>query len=87
MSLSNQDIDAVREALALEAGAKIGDLRARFPNLRWAACDARDVDDDPLFSAGGYDVHLLDAREHCVGLTADPAEANGFMLAMREASS
>ena len=83
MSLSAQQIDAIREILTAEQGVGVREMRARFPTLKWTACDASDLDDTPLFTAGAYDVHLLDAREHCVGVTSDPEEANGFMLAAR----
>jgi len=60
-------------------------LRAEWPELRFAHC----CDDDicgpaPFLQTETFNLYLLDAREHCVVLTGDPARACGMVLAAVE---
>ena len=57
-------------------------LRADWPDLRFTYCS----DDDicgvaPYLQAEAFNLYLLDAREHCPALTADPSVASGVVLA------
>jgi hypothetical protein len=49
-------------------------------------CDASDVAETPFRAYPGFDVHLLDAADHCVQITTDPARATGIVLAKRSAT-
>jgi hypothetical protein len=62
-------------------------LRGRFPHLAWTCCDAADVDEAPLRTFSAFDLHLLDTRDHCPRITADPAQATGVVLAKRRRTS
>ena len=39
----------------------------------------------PIRTAPGYDLHLLDAADHCAHVTSDLARATGLILARRAA--
>ena len=79
------EIDRMLSAPESEATV-VADLRRRFPHLSWTRCDASDVTDEPFRVYAGFDLHLLDRSEHCVQITADPAQATGVVLAARSAA-
>jgi hypothetical protein len=58
-------------------------LRLKFPHLKWSRCEASDVLEAPYRSYPSYDLHLMDASNHCPIVVGDPAEANGAILATR----
>ncbi len=64
----------------------LGLLRARFPHLSWTGCDAADVTEAPFETHGAFDLHLLDAADHCVQITNQPERATGVVLARRAGS-
>jgi hypothetical protein len=64
----------------------LGLLRARFPHLSWIGCDASDVTEEPFETHGAFDLHLLDAADHCVQITNRPDRATGVVLARRAES-
>lgn len=72
--LSNPEIDG--EALSL--------LRQKLPHLRFARCDASDVEEQPQRSYPRFDLHFLDNRDFCMKIVASADEANGFVLARRK---
>jgi hypothetical protein len=61
-------------------------LRQRFPHLSWTRCDASDVAEAPVLTSGCFDLHLIDAQDHCVQVTSDPQRATGLVLARRSAA-
>ncbi|WP_374544585.1 hypothetical protein [Rhodoblastus sp.] len=61
-------------------------LRLKFPHLKWSRCEASDVLEEPYRSFPSYDLHLMDASSHCPIVVADPAAANGAILAARSAA-
>jgi hypothetical protein len=79
-----QEIGAMLSAPDAEAGV-FGLLRARFPHLSWTRCDASDVAEAPFRTHGVFDLHLLDAADHCVQITNEPERATGVVLARRAA--
>ena len=81
MALTDADIVDIANALA--DGAAYADLRRRFPKLTFARCDAADVEAAPFRSLSGFDLHLIDSRDHCVELTDDRAVATGLLVARR----
>jgi len=85
MAVSADELTEIGKVLAApdaEAGA-FAALRRRFPLLSWTRCDASDVTEAPFQSFARFDVHLLDGSDHCVRITADPAQATGIVLAKR----
>lgn len=85
MGLHAEDMTEIAALLTVSDTLSIAELRRRFPSLSVTRCDASDVSETPYLSAGFYDLHLLDGREHCVKLTNDPAVATGVILAKRKA--
>ena len=86
MTVTPQDIDAVSKAVSAQDRVDLKALRAEFSHLAFTACDASDVDEDPLTTVGRYDLHLIDASDHCVFVTSDAETATGVMLAARRAA-
>ena len=80
-----QDIESFL-ASAPASAAVFAELRRKFPNLSWSRCDASDVEEEPFRTIGGFDLHLLDTRDHCPTVVSDPATANGLILATRNAT-
>jgi hypothetical protein len=57
-------------------------LRADWPELRFTYCSDDDIcGPAPYLQAETFNLYLLDAREHCPALTADPSVASGVVLA------
>lgn len=85
MALNEDDLGVIAGMLAAPAadGQVFPALRARFPGFTFTRCDASDVAETPFRTIGAYDLHLMDARDHCVQLTDDPARATGLVLARR----
>lgn len=91
MALTEQDLVAIDATFAQapgdgDLGRLIGELRHRFPDLRWLRCDASDVLEEPWRSYAGVDLHLVDASSHCATMTNDPECASGILLAAKVAA-
>jgi len=89
MSIAAEDWKQIELALsgdAVGAGA-VAELRSQFPRLSWTRCDASDVTETPYRSFPRFDVHLIDAADHCVRITTDPQQATGLIVADRTAGS
>ncbi|BAM88300.1 hypothetical protein S58_22940 [Bradyrhizobium oligotrophicum S58] len=88
MALADQELNEIEQVLAGPdaGGFAYGELRRRFPHLVLTRCDASDVTEEPFRSYPAFDLHLLDASDHCAGVTDDPAKATGLILAKRSGS-
>ena len=86
----------ITEALGLELAARVAThgasaemltvMRFEHPGVRFTACSENDVPAllQPWLSHGNVNVYLLDATEHCVSLTKDPAIACGMLFALND---
>lgn len=83
MALTAEDVAEIERTLEAPAVPEFAALRRQFPKISWARCDAADVTEAPFRSLPGFDLHLINASNACVQITADPGEATGFLLAMR----
>jgi hypothetical protein len=87
MGLNGNDLALIDQLLAGSGGATVGavagDLRARLPGMVVLSCDAADVLEEPWRSYAAIDLHFVDTRNHCPGMTRDPAAATGLLLAAR----
>ncbi|WP_043606395.1 hypothetical protein [Novosphingobium sp. Rr 2-17] len=84
MTLTEQTlatVDAVLRASEGSAGQVRSLLLAQCPGLSVMQCDASDVLEEPFRSYAAIDLHLVDARGHCVQMTADLNAATGILLA------
>jgi hypothetical protein len=57
-------------------------LRQKFPDIHFTYC----MDDDviaakPLHETEGFNLYLIDSRNHCLGFTQDLAVATGIVIA------
>jgi len=76
------EIESACDMLQTQSAGAVAELRRRFNGLVVMRVDAHDVLDTPYRPGNSFDLHLLDTSNHCVRLVADPASANGIMLAM-----
>lgn len=85
MALSDAQLERIGAFLLADAmPANLPAFRAEFPGVTLTRCDARDMGGEtPFRSSPRFDLYLLDAREHCVHITSDPACATGVVLARR----
>jgi hypothetical protein len=83
--ISHQLIDQVI-AIITRAGAStesVAALREAFPDLHFTYC----LDDEigagiaPLREADGFNLYLVDGRNHCLNFTPDINAATGMVLA------
>jgi hypothetical protein len=57
-------------------------LRARHPNIHFTYCMDDDVGVQASFaSRSGFNIYLVDGREHCLKFTTDIGHATGLVLA------
>jgi hypothetical protein len=57
-------------------------LREHFPDLHFTQCLDDDLGAAEPFQAGeGFNLYLVDGRDHCLKLTRDPECATGLVLA------
>lgn len=83
MGLSEEDLARIGSLLAAgTAGAQaVGELRRSFPGLSLTRCDPTDMGDEaPFRSYGRFSLYLVDGRDHCWRLTAEPAQATGLVV-------
>ncbi len=86
MALAADELSAIDKILSdTTVDARVvADLRRQFPHLSWTRCDASDVTEAPFRTYARFDLHLLDAADHCVQITEDPARATGIVVAERK---
>ena len=82
-----KEIERVLSDGSTGSSAAVATLRKKFPRLSWTRCDASDVGEAPYRSFSRFDVHLIDAVDHCVRITTQPEEATGLFVADRTAQS
>jgi hypothetical protein len=60
-------------------------LREAFADLHFTYCSDDDITvGEPARTADGFNLYLVDGREHCLVLTSDPSAATGVVLARVE---
>lgn len=58
-------------------------LKDCFPSLSFVRMSAADIPEAPFRSLSGFNLYLLDGREHCVQITNNPDLATGVVIAQR----
>ncbi|MDD2893244.1 MAG: DUF6129 family protein [Halothiobacillaceae bacterium] len=60
-------------------------LRADYPELRFSQCSEDDIPArlQPVLASEGFDLYLMDTREHCITLSNDLDTASGVVIAWR----
>lgn len=60
-------------------------FRKQFPGVSLTRCDPYDMSEEtPVKSVGGFDLYLVDGRDHCVKITHEADVATGIVLAERK---
>lgn len=86
MALTENDLAQLEALLgsATVGGNPLADFRRRFPGLSLTRCDASDMGgDEPFRTYPGFNLYLVDGRNHCWRITGDPAVATGIVVAQR----
>ena len=61
------------------------EFRKAFPGISLTRCDPYDMrDETPFRSITGFDLYLVDGRDHCVKITSEAEAATGIVLAERK---
>ena len=78
---------ATAAALPALDDAGLATLRAGYPGLRLTLCSDNDVPArlPPALERPGFNLYLVNGREHCLSLTNDPKVAIGVVLAWVDA--
>ena len=57
-------------------------LRQVYPSTYFTYCLDDDINDmEPVLESTGFNLYLVDGRQHCLRLTGDPQVATGVVLA------
>ncbi|PVV10212.1 MAG: hypothetical protein B6D77_08615 [gamma proteobacterium symbiont of Ctena orbiculata] len=87
--IEQAQIDRIGELLSRRAveESAVTELRQQFPDIHFTYC----MDDDvitatPLHEADGFNLYLIDSRNHCLSFTQDLSVATGIVVAEIEAA-
>ncbi len=74
---------AGRAASAGLSETLLAELRKDYPQVHFTYCMDDDVQSaaDPFLSRPGFNLYLVDGREHCMKLTGNAEQATGLVLA------
>jgi len=82
--ISTQQIEAISRFASEQSLSQdmLLALRLQFPDIHFTYC----LDDDvigasPALQAEGFNLYLVDTRNHCFTFTGDPALASGVVVA------
>lgn len=72
---SNIKAEALNESL-------LADLRNEYPDIHFTYCMEDDIPNhQPLLECDGFNLYLVDGREHCLCLTRNLEHASGIVIA------
>lgn len=78
------DVDRIGDFLESceDRSGLVPEFRKQFPGVSLTRCDPFDMrEETPVKSIAGFDLYLVDGRDHCVKITADADVATGVVLA------
>jgi Family of unknown function (DUF6129) len=62
--------------------AAISQIRADNPGIHFTYCMDDDIPElEPMLAGEGFNLYLIDGREHCLCLTANYENATGIVIA------
>ncbi|MGD7036834.1 DUF6129 family protein [Methylotuvimicrobium buryatense] len=74
-------IAATVESLGIDETV-IGRLRADHPGIHFTYCIDDDIPNhEPVLECPGFNLYLVDGRDHCLCLTQNYEQASGFVVA------
>lgn len=82
--LTASELSQLEQLLATSDGGPLltQEFRNRFPGRSLTRCDASDMgSEEPFRRFAAVDLYLVDGRDHCWQITADPSAATGVVLA------
>jgi len=60
----------------------ISDIRSEFPGIHFTYCMDDDIPErEPVLSHTGFNLYLIDGREHCLCFTNNLEHATGIVIA------
>lgn len=60
----------------------ISNLRGEYPGIHFTYCMDDDLpNNEPLIEGAGFNIYLVDGREHCLRLTESYDNASGIVIA------
>ncbi len=60
----------------------ITQLRSQYPGIHFTYCMEDDLPNhEPVLECGGFNMYLVDGREHCLRLTLNYENATGIVIA------
>lgn len=76
-----QRIASVIRAQALDE-AIVSNLRSEYPDIHFTYCMEDDIPNhEPILENQGFNIYLVDGREHCLCLTRNYEYATGIVIA------
>ena len=76
-----QRIASVIRAQALNE-AMVSSLRSDYPGIHFTYCMEDDIPNhEPMLESQGFNLYLVDGREHCLCLTRNYEYATGIVIA------
>ncbi|MBY0579637.1 MAG: hypothetical protein K2P57_11390 [Burkholderiales bacterium] len=83
MSIDIERIGSFLEACE-DRSRIVAEFKKQFPGVSLTRCDSQDMSGEiPFKSIPGFDLHLVDGRDHCWKITQEAADATGVVLAER----
>lgn len=80
-----QDVIDKINALVIDHGldeSAVNQLRGMWPEIHFTYCSDDDVTSaKPVLESEGFNIYLVDGREHCLKFTSQPESATGLVLA------
>ena len=86
--ITQDQIDAIGQFAVSRplSEATVATLRQQFPEIHFTYCMDDDVfAADPVYEHSGFNLYLVDSRNHCLSFTRDPGVATGIVVAELEA--
>lgn len=60
----------------------VSNLRGEYPGIHFTYCMEDDLPNhEPLMECAGFNLYLVDGREHCLRLTRNYEHASGIVIA------
>lgn len=84
MALDKIVLAQIDGLLAAAAENPLADFRREFPGLSLTRCDLSDMaGEEPFRKYAKFNLYLVDGRDHCWRITADPDAATGIVVAAK----
>lgn len=82
--ISPQQLQAIAERVSSQVlnEMAISTLRGEFPGIHFTYCMEDDIPNhQPMLEGNGFNLYLVDGREHCLCLTRNYDHASGIVIA------